>query len=563
MQRGYDHARLLTLAQHTRWARAALDELRSSDPAANDARAAVARIRSLLADSFAPCVDSVALLDPLGGSIDWLQFRHLVEPRRSALAEWMDQQFPSAPQPDGGRTSTLRDEELIAKLRELGDAAPFEARFDPTHPHWDGFDELADELARRSFDPGSGEVTSFGSLLLANAWQIPALPIAVARSSFDPSFATSWITAVLDHDLAAGTEVHRIEAFGIDLVLAKLLDHPEALSAFLLQEAQRILTGDMDVEDSLFFDMFDSDVVDHHVLADVISTVLNTNGPVPLADMQHTFALFVQLANTTSFDRGFPEPMALALSASFVEILPHLEAQIRRNQTIYFDEIGDSDDALTLGDYHEVRDFIGALLVQPGGSVLLFALGDQSEAMARGDVTADDVNAFARLLRDAFSDNLAEIELSSARSRTQWAALTAAVSIAVGVGPGARVLGPTGVKLAQAAIKRFGSHAANTSTAGEAADDVGFVAELMIKFGSYTGFLDHYDATGGSDTQSARTSLAQAWAQFDSGAPLSRVAETLGDVREEIMRLGGAEFLDAERVATDHVEPVDRASDID
>lgn len=560
MHRGYEPSRITALSQHCRWSIAQLDAIHSNDPAAVEALAAIASIRSVIADSIMTATSEIGFADPLGGPIGLLHARALAQHRASPLDRWMDQQFPSA------AATGESDEQLINALRAYGDGAPFAARFDPDHPHWDGLTALATSIATRSVDPKSGELTPFGQLLIDNAWMLPALPVALASGDFHPSFGVALIEATFDPDLAQSPDRHRLEAFGVDLVLGSLMEHPRALSELVLRDQGRVLDGNAEIEDTIFFDLLDSDVVDQQMLADVIAVVLGADGPVDLADIQRTLAMFVQAANTTSFERGFSEPVALALAVAFVDVLPNLDDQIRVNEPIYFDEILDSDDAIEFGSYGDVRDFIGAILVNPAGLVLLFALGAQAEDMVSGDPDATDVNAFGRLLRDSFEENLAEIEIAAARSRDDWIAVTAAVATAIGLGPVGRALGPAGVKFAQAAVKRFGAAATGSAQSAHSKDDVGFLSNLMIRFGSYEGFLDQHGPADASDRTAvgeARAKLAEAWAQFEAGEPLGVVSETLGDVGAQIELFDRADFLDRVREATDHVEPVSPSDDLD
>lgn len=581
MHHGYEPSRVAALSQHCSWSIAELDAIRSADPAAADALAAVTRMRSILADSIMAATRDVGRVNPLGRSMGWSPAMPLPARQPSALDQWMNQQFPSASQPAATDEHTIHgdtideaarsDQDVIGELRRFGDEAPTDAWFDPEHPHWDGFGALAADLAERTIDPGTGEITDFGQLLIDNVWQLPALPLVAVHKGVHPKFGAALVTAIMHPDLPNSPNVHRMEAFSVEAMLMQLSDHPLVLADMLMHDHQRILNGDLDIERSLIFQLMDSDVIDPRVIADALSVVLDTSGPVHVTDIQITLALLTQTANTASFERGFPGPIAMTLATAFVAVLPDLEHRIRVNQTIVFDEIGDSDDAVRLGSYADVRDFLGAILIDPAGLVLLYALGAQAEAMGRGEIAPGDVNAYGRLLHASFEENLHEIEIAASRDRAEWAAALAVVSFGVGVGPVGRALGPVGVKLAQAAVKRLESAGAGSSTPHRDNDDIGLVADVMIRFGSYEGFLERHDmrngvGVGGGDgggSNAARSKLAAAWAQFEAGEPLHEVSRTLGNVGELISELDSADFFRDQQTALDHVLPMAESADLD
>lgn len=555
MQHGYEPLRLHELTQRSRGAVAALDGIGSTDPAAADAMAALARLEAVVANDMISATAAVGLTDPLGGPTGRFQVEQLRPQPRSAYERWMDEEFPSSP---FGATT---DEELLAELISLGDDAPFEARFDPDHPHWDGFGELADELARRSVEADSDAITAFGQLLIDNVWMLPALPVAIAIADFDPGFSAEALAMVFHPAAANSAEVHRTEAFGADLILASLLEHPDAVAALLERDVAASESGAVRLDDTFLFRLLDSDVVDQQILGEVIGSVLDPAGPVALAVIERSLTLFVQAANDHSFERGFSEPVSLALASALVDLFPQLKGQIRLNQPIYFDEILD-DEAILLGEYDDVRDFIGAIIVNPSGMVLLFAVGAGSHDIVLDDSTARDVQAFAELLREAFGENLDEIAIASSRNRSQWNIFITALSTAVGAGAIGKALGPVGVRFAEAAIERFGTVVTQTSDASSG-QDVGFLAQIMILFGSYEGFLDQHDRRGIVDTARARDKLAEAWEQFEAGDPLGVVAETLGDVAEEIESLGGSGFIDHDVArAIEDIDPFRADSDL-
>jgi hypothetical protein len=370
------------------------------------------------------------------------------------------------------------------------------------------------------------------------------------------------LAMVFDPDLTRSGEVHRLEAFGVDLILMTLLDHPEALSELLQRDSAAVDAGDVLLEDTLLFQLLNSDVVDQELLGEAISAILDPSGPVDLADIERSLSLFIQAANATEFERGFSKPVSLALALALVDLLPQLERQIRLDQPIYFDEIG-RDEAIFLGEYADVRDFIGAILVNPSGLILLFALGADARDIVFDDGSKIDIQAFAELLRSAFKENLAEIDIAHAQTGTQWSLLVAAVTAAVGLGPVGRSLGSTGVKIAESLIKRFGSAAASATAESVVGEDVGYLAQIMILFGSYESFLDDHDAHDRDDSSTARQKLAEAWEQFEAGEPLGRVAETLGDVADEIKALDGIDFIENDVADAIHdIDPIPADPDL-
>jgi hypothetical protein len=559
MQHGYEPSRITNLTLQSRWAVDALDAIVSRDPAAQDAMAALVDLKAVITDGFIPSTTAVGVIDPLGSghaTMDWLQIHNLEPTASSPHERWMDQQYPSAP------SLPMTDDELLGELIDIGKNLPFAARSNPDHPYWNDFDTLAEQVAERSIDGGTGRVTPFGQLLVDNVWKLPALPIAIATVDFDPGFSAEVLAMVFDPDLTRSGEVHRLEAFGVDLILMTLLDHPDALSELLQRDAAAVDAGDVLLEDTLLFQLLNSDVVGQELLGEVISAILDPSGPVDLADIERSFSLFVQAANVTEFERGFSEPVSLALALALVDLLPQLERQIRLDQPIYFDEIG-GDEAIFVGEYADVRDFIGAILLSPSGLILLFALGADARDIVFDDGSKIDVQAFAELLRNAFKENLAEIDIAHAQTKTQWSLLATAVAAAVGLGPVGRSLGSTGIKIAESLIKRFGSAAAAATSGSVEGEDVGYLAQIMILFGSYESFLDDHDARDRGDSSTARQKLAEAWEQFEAGKPLGRVAETLGDVADGIKALGGIDFIEEDVADAIHdIDPIPADPDL-
>ncbi len=545
MRHGYEPSRITTLTQQSRWALGALDAIHSTDSAAAGAMTAVAGLRAVIADRFIPATTAVGIMDPLGGSATSAVGDHYWDPDA-----WADRLFEEQPNDLSDRT----DDELLRELIDIGTNAPFEAHFMPDHPYWDEFQDLADEIARRAIDEDTGSVTAFGRLLLDNIWQLPALPVAISIAEFDPRFSALALTVIFDPDRATTAESHRSEAFGADLILATLIDQPGVLSDVIQHDQAAFEAGDVRIEDTFLFQIMDSDVVDQQLLGDAIGSILGSSGTVDLADIERSLSLFVQIANATEFKRGFSEPVALALALAVIDVLPQLEGQIRLEQTIYFDDLGE-DDALLLGEYADVRDFIGAILVNPAGLVLLLALADEAGEIVSVDGKQVDVQAFAELLRESFAENLAEIDIANARSRAEWGVVVAVLTTVVGLGPVGKSLGTVGGKFAQALVKRFGAAAATATADRDRGQDVGHLAQIMILFGSYEGFLDAY--SGRLDPAEARRKLAAAWDSFEAGAPLGEVAESLHDVAEEIETLGGRDFLEGDVADAIHdIDPI-------
>lgn len=545
MQHGYEPSRITILTQQSRWALGALDAVHSTDPAAAQAMTAIAALKAVIADRFVPASAAIGIIDPLGGSAMSFVDDHYWDP-----GAWADRLFGA---PSGG-LSDRTDDELLRELIDLGANAPFQARFMPDHPYWDEFQDLADEIARRTVDGETGTITAFGQLLLDNVWQLLALPIAISIGEFDPRFSAQALTMVFDPDLAMSAEVHRSEAFGADLILETLIDHPEVMAELIQRDHAAFEAGELRIEETFLFRIMNSDVVDQELLGEAIGSILDPSGPVELADIERSMSLFVEVANATEFERGFSERVALALALAVVELLPQLEGQIRLDQTIYFDDIGEAE-ALLLGEYADVRDFIGAILVNPAGLVLLLALADGSGEIVSVHGKQVDVQAFAELLRESFVENLAEIDIANARSRAEWGVLVAVLTTVVGLGPVGKSLGVVGVKFAQALIKRFGATAAATNAERSEGEDVGHLAQIMILFGSYEGFLEAYD--GRQDATTACRKLAEAWNRLEAGNSLGDVAESLHDVAEEIEALGGRGFLDGDVADAIHdIDPI-------
>ena len=559
MHHGYEPSRINILAQQSRWAVGALDGIHSTDPAAAEAMTAVAGLKSVIADDFIPAATTVGIMDPLGGSggtTDWLQIHKLVPTSGSPYEQWMEQQFPSDPYGE------MSDRELFDEFLPWNENMPFEARLDPNHPYWHDFPDLADEINRRSRGSGPRAISEFGQLLIDNIWRMPALPIAIATADFDPFFSIAILQAIFDPGPPNSVDLHRIEAFGVDLILTGLINDPEAMAQLARDDYHDFLDG-LRIDDTVIFQLLNSDVIDQTTLAAALTPMFDVDGPVAIADIERAMVLFVAAANAGEFERGFGSPIATMLAITIVGLFSQLNGQISLNTPIYFDEIGD-EEGILFGEYPDIRDLLGAILIDPAGMIILFAIAGESYDIVLEDGSQLDIQSFAELVREAFNENLDEIDIANARTKAQWNIVIGLLTTAIGLGPVGKSLGSLGGKVAREVIKRFGAIAASASSEQSQAEDVGHLAQIMILFGSYEGYLDDYEARGGTRSASARADLDQARTEFENGASLGKVSETLKDVRDEIVELGGRDFLDHHvEAAIEDIDPLRDASDLD
>ena len=478
---GYDPARVRALGRRTSDSIRALDAIRSSDPAADDAMRVLRLIRRNLSDLWMPLIREI---EHSTSMTSWTA--HPIDQHRRAwlrTATWLTHdggsargrddvgaQQPALSAPDLADAafravlSKLSDAEVLERIEEMSDAqARAGIRIDPTDPRWVAMlAALAGDLDERL---GSDADGSFGRDLLAAAQRSPLIALA---APYSPRLSA------IAHDLALAMlrveswvpELHPVAyELGVDALLGLLADSPALCLDLMLDETA---LGNLAAWKSL-----DAEIVNQVVWSGLFAAI--ADAPERLRDGYAVLQSLTRLANGR-LDGGFAPGMARGVADSLTVYIDTLAPAIRYEHsdpvTIYW---FDPDATIRLGSYDEVVDLFGAVLrdeaAQASIGVAIGAYTDRVVADLGGHlddhVGLEYVARFTDLVSDATRTEQAEIMLVAAAALAHRERMGSIVTFGanIALGPAGTFAGQVVRVTARAAIEA-GSSAGPERTDG-------------------------------------------------------------------------------------------------
>ena len=531
---GYEPRRIAGLDQHTRSALASLDNVTSHDPAAGAAIAAVARLRTVLADRFVPAVAGILATDPLDAtstspscpisSDEWL---HTQTDRRVRT------RFSGHGEVD---LAVLLHIELTRQMEENG--AP-----EPDDPFWDGeFLEWVAEFEHRArTDP------EFAAFLVDEAAQNPMIGAIVAAGDFDGALLIAVTTALMDNP--SHSAVHDTYRDGaIQALVATISDQP-AIALTLLgttDMTKRLLTWNSGHGGAFG--------VDGDVIGNLFSAALRHpfDEPDRMDEAHDILQQLVALAHGPHFDRGLPPGTAPGVTAGLIGHLPSLVESLGLDGSVFFQNSNGRFET-RLGSAAAVVDLFGALMRDGSARALLLAMIPALAVGSEpGSYDMEAVNNYVVTLAEAAETEQIEEEIHAARTRADWHAVIGVVSKILET-----ALAVSGKKVAIAGdvadLVESGAHwLVERIEAGELGmDDVHTTAFLLLTYGVSVVFLDRRcdDADGDTDADdvadedprvAGATRLADEIEQLlDDGGSTAHVEREIRNLRALVEEIGG------------------------
>lgn len=404
MDHGYEPSRITNLAQQSRWAVGALDGIHSTDPAATQAMAAIAGLRSAVADHLLPAADAVGIVDPLGaqgsnatayappGPGAWWD-RHAHQPTR--FADWSDDRLFDV---------------LADQLDWFGDVGVGD---DPDHYFWyDDLPQLAKEFRRRAaIDP------AFAQRLIDEAATNPMIGLVVAQGGF-----TDEVLAGVTIQTATGGTSGWTEGATRSLAIDELLQELETRI-----DAAILVYADPDAFEQLFTwneHEHTTRPIDTTQLHAVLLAVLDEpfHRADTLTDVHLTIANVVDLADHEYFDDGFPPDLAAAVAIGIIPYLPFIIGSLNEVEGLHIRDF-DGDRSTHIGTDQEIADLFGNLLRDPSTRVQIMdtIVALTITATPSSDFyTPDDVQKYIEILLDATEIEQIEESIQAAEERDRW-----------------------------------------------------------------------------------------------------------------------------------------------
>jgi hypothetical protein len=336
VENAYDPDRLRALGQRTLDAIAALDSIRSSDPAAAGAMRAARLARRNLEELWMPAIRRIERSDAMVSRIGvdlGEQWRRT--PRRPSPADTRSRPTP-------GPLRSLSDDELLDLVdaidRLLTDAPLDGERTDTygadTLPAKYDLDVLAEELARRVRDD-----RSFRRRLLAHAPQTVVVGQLVGRAPFPTGFVADLVVSLAG---PVGARAGRDPAeFGraISTALDVLADQPAAALRVLLDDAvlHRVAT---------------SRHLDTEAVATFVTSALTMASTHRLADGYRV----IERLHADRLTAGFSLGLATSLDGFFDTLAP---AIAQRDENVVIAAVAGTPD---VGSYGDLRALVGEIL---------------------------------------------------------------------------------------------------------------------------------------------------------------------------------------------------------
>lgn len=405
MHLGYESSRITELRQRCRWAVDELDAISSTDPATADAMAALARLRSVIADGFIPSTTVVGDMDPLGGG--GLRSASL------AGADWYGDWLTSR-MDTGYRHMT--DDELFAELERLEDDLPYDEEIQPdmSDPMWVRFEQLAIELSVRS------EIdVAFGDRLADAAFDTFLVPIALRFTRFDPDIVLAMLSKVGEWPSSSIDLDSGYRALGASSIIGFLADFPDLTFELLTDRDVARRNGAGFLEELLLWPRLDPDAVSRFLDA---AMSLPFERPELLPRAGAVLQQLVALSNGSSFPVGFGPVIGPTITKIVVQYLPFFVTSLNGRVGVHLKDFDLHDIGIELGSQEEIVDLFGALVRDPTSLDILLAvipalavLGSQPGGPL--DIDLDDVANYLRTLGDAAENEQLEEALEAARDR--------------------------------------------------------------------------------------------------------------------------------------------------
>lgn len=484
---GYEPGRVAALDGHVRRALEALDSIASSDVDADPAIAAASRLRTVLTTTVLPAVQAIQATDPLARSGDGT-----TDSTSAWYAAWLRSVVATG-------HADLSDDELIARLEQLEFDLPYDEDFEPAmdHPFWEGFEQLAIELSVRSSTD-----QNFADRLVDQASEVLLVPIAVGFARFDPDIVARMLTHVSVIPSAMVDLRSNYQAYGADLMIEFLTDHPHAALDALSQASSPLR------------ELMRWPTLDHAVLGGMLSAAMDVpfEAPDRLDDAFTVLLELVSLANGGLGASAFPPSLSSTLARVTVQYLPFFVTSLAGFSDVHLKGFDHHDTGRRLGTYPEVLDFVGALMRNPAALDILLAAVPLVAVVGAGDngplgITPDDVADFVDTLDKASANEQFEEQLKAARDERN--ALVAVDIAFEALELASSALGPmrvAGVDI-PVTLLRQGAHAVVEWTIAEndlGLDDVGLSAFVLVTLGLGVSVLrtQHADRRGPSRQRS-------------------------------------------------------------
>ncbi|MGB3735834.1 MAG: hypothetical protein WA964_12800 [Ilumatobacter sp.] len=403
MHSGYEPSRITNLTQRSRWAVGALDGIHSSDPAAVDAMAAVAGLKSVIADGLIPAATTVGIMDPLGDTS-----RAAGRGLWAALDDWMNRAFPSEPT----RFADWSDDDLFETMTEQLDwFTDLNIDEQPDHFFWsEDLPELAEEFRRRAAtDP------DFARRMIDEAGNDPMIGLIVAEGGFSNDVLAGVTIATAN----VGTVVFEsggVRSFVLDALLVELEGRTDVAIEVL---------ADPDAFERLFTWNEHNEIyrlIDQTVLETVLAEVLDEpfDDATTLDDVHLVIANVVGLADHEYFDGGFPPSLAATVTESIVPYLPYIIGSLDDLGGVHIKDF-DGDRNVLIGSQAEITDLFGNLLRDPNTRDIVIATVTALTVSNDGSLYDDEaLSEYVETLLDAAEGEQLEEQIQAERDRDGW-----------------------------------------------------------------------------------------------------------------------------------------------
>ena len=529
---GYEPRRIAGLDHHTRRALTHLDSLTSDDEDAIGAIAAIARLRTVLADGIVPAVSGILATDPLasGRSFydDWLR----IQLERRARTRFSDD--------DNIDLVILLHIELTRQMEENG--VP-----DPDDPFWEReFLEWVAEFERRTrTDP------SFATFLIHEAERNPLLGYIVATGDFEGDVLLA-ITNTLMDSAPSGAVYDTYRDGAIQALVAAIADQP-AIALTLLG------TTDM-TERMLMWNEREGGAfgLDGGVIGRLFSSALRHpfHEPDRRGEAHDILQQLVGLTHRT-FDRGLPPGTAPGITTGLIGYLPSLLDSLGLDGSVFFQNSGGRFET-RLGSAAAVVDLFGALMRDMASrALLLAAIPVLAVGADSGLFELDAVNNYVITLVEAAATEQIEEEIHAARTRADWNSVIGVVSKTLET---ALAVGGKQVTLARDVANIVDSGArwlVDRIVVDELdMDDVHLTAFLLLTYGVSIAFLNRRRHDSDDDARIAEAAeLADEIERLlDDGGSAEEVEREIRNLRLLVEEIGGDDVvatLDDPRLAPD------------
>lgn len=403
MDHGYEPFRISALMRQSRWAAAALDGIHSSDPSAADAMAAVARLKTVVADGFVPATRTVGIVDPIGAGDG---VHGLITPIGGPGAWWDRHQTAAS------RFADWSDDELFETMAEQLDWFTIQKIAEqPDHFFWsDDLSELAREFRlRAASDP------AFAQRLIAEAGQNPMIGLIVAEGGFSNEVLAG-VTIATATDGVSAFESGGVRSFVLDRLLAELDGRTEVAITVL---------GDPVAFEWLFtWNANDHTTrpIDQTLLETILADVLDApfDDSATLDDVHHVIANVVDLADHEFFDHGFPPGLATTIADGMIPHLPYIIGSLNDLGGVFIKDF-DGDRNMVIGTQGEVTDLFGNLLRNEQTRDQIIATVTALTVANDGTLYDDKaLSEYIETLLDAAENEQIEEHISAERRRETW-----------------------------------------------------------------------------------------------------------------------------------------------